>query len=595
MKIAYLDGIRLYRVLYAGIQSLLDEQDYLNKINVFPVPDGDTGTNMAFTLMGIIEHIQPHSRLDLNELSNIVADAALDNARGNSGVIMAQFFQGLSIGLKPFAEVNTSQFAEATKIAVDESYTALMNPVEGTILSVLRAWSDRFIAASKTSPDFQKVWKISLQAAQKALEYTPEQLKVLKDAGVVDAAGRGFLSILEGVMNFMNTGNIRKLPNIDTSFSAVALDINEIDVDSLSFPFCTECMVIGEDIPRDKLSQTIKPLGDSIVIAGSKHRAKVHIHTDDPATLFETLATYGEVQQQKVDDMRDQNKSVRSQQKIALVVDSTCDLPVDLLEKHHIHVVPVRLNFGKEQYIDRVTISNEEFYTKLAHSAHHPQTSQPPPADFRRMYQFLSSHYESVISLHLPQVLSGTYQNASAALEKVKFKQHQTILDSLSVSAGTGVIALELAEAIDQDMSFPELTQLAEETIEKTEIFIALKTLDAVQKGGRLSVGKKRLIDFLGLNLVLSITRNGLLKPCGVTFGRKNIFEKFKKFVLKKAHNKSIKRIGIVHGVNPDTAETMKVVFESAYPDAQVFVSDFCPALGVHAGVGAIGIALQYN
>jgi len=323
MKIAYLDGIRLYRVLYAGIQSLLDEQDYLNKINVFPVPDGDTGTNMAFTLMGIIEHIQPHSRLDLNELSDIVADAALDNARGNSGVIMAQFFQGLSMGLKPFAEVNTSQFAAATKVAVDESYTALMNPVEGTILSVIRAWSESFIEASKSSPDFQKVWRISLKEAQKALEYTPEQLKVLKDAGVVDAAGRGFVCILEGVMNFMNTGDIRKLPNIDTGFSAVALDLDEFDVDSLSFPFCTECIIVGEDIPRDKVSQTIKTLGDSIVIAGSKHRAKVHIHTDDPTKLFETLASYGEVQQEKVDDMREQNKSVHSQQKIALVVDST--------------------------------------------------------------------------------------------------------------------------------------------------------------------------------------------------------------------------------------------------------------------------------
>lgn len=595
MKIAYLDGIRLYRVLYAGIQSLLDEQDYLNKINVFPVPDGDTGTNMAFTLMGIIEHIQPHSRLDLNELSNLVAEAALDNARGNSGVIMAQFFQGLSLGLEPYAEVNTSQFAEATKIAVDEAYTALMNPIEGTILSVLRAWSDSFLEASKTSPDFQRVWKTSMEAAQAALEYTPEQLDVLKEAGVVDAAGRGFLSILEGVMNFMDTGDIRKLPNIDTGFAAVAMEMSEIDADGLSFPYCTECIIVGEDIPRDKLSQTMKPLGDSIVIAGSKHRAKVHIHTDDPGNLFEILAKYGDIQQQKVDDMREQNKSARTKQKVALVVDSTCDLPPDIMEKHHIHVVPVRLNFGKEQYIDRVTITNDEFYSKLANSKHHPQTSQPPPADFRRMYQFLSSHYESVISLHLPQVLSGTFQNASAALEKVKFKQHQIIIDSLSVSAGTGVIALELAAAIEDGKTFPELTQLADDTIEKTKIFIALKTLDAVQKGGRLSVGKKRLIDLLGLNLVLSISSEGFLKPCGVTFGRKKIFKKFEKFVLKKARGKSIKRIGIVHGVNPETAQALKVVFESTFPEAQVFVSDFCPALGVHGGVGAIGIALQYH
>lgn len=594
MKIAYLDGVRFYRVLYAGIQSLLDEEDYLNKINVFPVPDGDTGTNMAFTLMGVIEHIQPHNRLALNELSGIVAEAALDSARGNSGVIMAQFFQGLSQGLKPYSAANTSQFAQASRVAVEESYTALVNPVEGTILSVLRAWSDSLVEASHTSPDFQKVWKISLEAAQIALDYTPEQLKVLKDAGVVDAAGRGFVCILEGIMNFMNTGDVRRLPSIETGFPSVALKMDELTADNLAFPFCTECIIAGDIVPRDKISQTIKPLGDSIVIAGSKHRAKIHIHTDDPANLFEVLSQFGEVQQQKVDDMREQNKSARSEQKIALVVDSTCDLPPDILEKQHIHVVPVRLNFGKEQYIDRVTITNEEFYSKLAHSKHHPQTSQPPPADFKRMYQFLASHYESVISLHLPEVLSGTFQNATAALDKVDFKE-KIIIDSLSISAGTGVVALEIAQAIDQGSSFPELIELADDSIKKTEIFIALKTLDAVQKGGRLSVNKRRLIDFLGLNLVLGITEEGFLKPRGVTFGRNNIFKKFEKFVLKKAKDRPIKRIGIVHGVNPNTAESFKLVFKKVYPDADVFVTDFCPALGVHAGVGAIGIALQYK
>ncbi len=595
MKIAYLDGIRLYRVLYAGIQSLLDEQDYLNKINVFPVPDGDTGTNMAFTLMGVVEHIQPHNKLSLNELSRIVADAALDNARGNSGVIMAQFFQGLSTGLEPFTEVNTIQFAQATKIAVDESYTALMSPVEGTILSVLRGWSDSFIEAAKTSADFQHVWKTSMDAAQAALDYTPEQLKVLKDKGVVDAAGQGFLNILEGVMAFMNTGDIRRLPKIDTGFASIDIELDELSASNLEHPFCTECIIVGEGIPRDKLSDTLKTRGDSIVIAGSKHRAKVHIHTNDPGELFNSLSKYGDVQHQKVDDMREQNKSVRSEQKIALVVDSTCDLPPDILERHHIHVVPVRLNFGKEQYIDRVTITNEEFYHKLSRSSIHPQTSQPPPADFRRMYQFLASHYESVVSLHLPAVLSGTYQNAVAALDKVEFKGKQEVVDSLSFSAGTGLIALDLAEAIEAKMEYPDLIQLAKDSIQNTQLFFALETLDAVQRGGRLSVSKKRIIDFLKLNLVLSVNSDGHLKPCGVTMGRKHIFEKFEKFVLKKVKGKSIKRIGIVHGVNPETAERIRDSFQNKYPAAECFVTDLCPALGVHGGVGAIGIALQYQ
>ncbi|NQV50448.1 MAG: DegV family EDD domain-containing protein [Candidatus Marinimicrobia bacterium] len=595
MKIAYLDGKRLYRVLYAGIQSLLDEQEYLNKINVFPVPDGDTGINMAFTLMGIVEHIQHHSRLALNELSQLVADAALDNARGNSGVIMAQFFQGLSQGLAPFSEVNTSQFAVATNSAVDEAYTALMNPIEGTILSVLRSWSDSFMEASKTSPDFQKVWKISLDAAQAALDRTPEQLKVLKDAGVVDAAGRGFLCILEGVMAFMDTGDIRQLPKIDSGFSSTSLEMENLSVSNLAFPFCTECIVVAEDISRIALSKALSPLGDSIVIAGSKHRAKIHIHTDDPGRLFEIARQYGQVQQEKVDDMREQNKSLRSQQEIALVVDSTCDLPSEIMEQHHIHVVPVRLNFGKEQYIDRVTITNEEFYAKLRGSSIHPQTSQPPPADFKRMYQFLSSHYKSILALHLPQVLSGTYQNSSAALEKVIFQGQQVILDTFSVSAGSGIIALEVVEAIEAGKAFEEVIEIAKHAIQNTQIFIALKTLDAVQRGGRLSLRKRRLIDLLHLNIVLSINKDGFLKPCGATFGRKQLFSKFEKFVLRKVKNRSIKRIGIMHGVNPETAEQLRKTFSSLFPEASILVADLCPALGVHGGVGAVGIALQYD
>lgn len=595
MKIAYLDGIRLYRVLYAGIQSLLDEQDYLNKINVFPVPDGDTGTNMGFTLMGIIEHIQPLQNVALNELSNHVAEAALDNARGNSGVILAQFFQGLGQGLAEYTEVNTTQFAAATEIAVNEAYTALADPIEGTILSVLRSWSERLIYASKTSADFQHVWKESLSAAEKAVEQTPEQLKVLRDAGVVDAAGLGFLNFLQGIMTFMDTGDIRRLPEIETGFSSTSVDYREQSMDNLKYPFCTECILVADDIDRENLSKTLLPMGDSIVIAGSKHRAKIHIHSENPGDLFKHLENFGEVQQQKVDDMREQNKSTRSEHRIALVVDSTCDMPAEILEKHHIHVVPVRLNFGKDQFIDRVTITNDEFYRLLSKSNVHPQSSQPPPADFRRMYQFLSSHYESVISLHLPKVISGTWQNASAALEKIKFKDEKILLESLSVSAGTGLIALDIAEAIHAGDEMAEILKISQKAIDDTEIFIGLKTLDAVLKGGRLSLNKKRLIDFLRLNLVLTINKEGYLKPCGVTFGRNDLFGKFERFVLKKAKGRMIRRIGIVHGMNPEIAEGYRKAFTQHFLDTQIFVSDFCPALGVHAGVGAVGIALQYK
>jgi DegV family protein with EDD domain len=595
MKIAYLDGTRLYRVLYAGIQSLLDEQDYLNKINVFPVPDGDTGTNMAYTLMGVIEHIQSQSNRPLNDLSELVAEAALDHARGNSGVILAQFFHGLAEGLAAFSEVNTGQFASASKLAVDKAYTALMEPREGTILSVLRAWAEELESASELHADFALVFDAARVRAQSALEKTPDQLEVLKKAGVVDAAGQGFLNMLDGIAAFTKTGDIRRLPRIETSFSDAAAVIGNMELGDLNYPYCTECILVGQEISREDLNKLLIPLGDSIVIAGSKNRVKIHIHTDDPKQLFTILENFGEVHQQKVDDMRDQHASVQSERKIALVVDSTCDLPPEVLEQHHIHVVPVRLAFGSKHYIDRVTITSDEFYGLLQSSRHHPTTSQPPPADFRRMYQFLSSHYESVISLHLPQVLSGTLQNANTAMEKINFKGETALIDSLSVSAGTGMIVMEAAEAIESGADFNEVLLAVQQSIHKTKIFIGLESLDAIRRGGRLGSGKKRLIDFLRLNLILSINEEGYLKPNGVTWGRKNILEKFERFVFKKIRNQTIKRIGIVHGMNLPRATLYEKHFKQQYPDADIFISEICPALGVHGGAGVVGVAVQFT
>jgi len=594
MKIAYLDGIRFYRVLYAGIQRLLDEQEYLNKINVFPVPDGDTGTNLSFTLMGIIESIQAHDRLDLNKLCVRVADAALDNARGNSGVILAQFFQGLSNGLANFTAANTSQFSAAAQVAVDEAYQALLNPCEGTILSVMRAWSSKLQETARTSADFQHVWKLAFTAAQTALDHTPDQLRVLKDAGVVDAAGQGFVNILEGIMSYMDTGDIHILPPIETGFSTAALEMTEQNMGSLQYPFCTECILAASELDRGLINQLLVARGDSIVIAGTKQRAKIHIHTADARELFESLAQLGTVSQQKVDDMRIQNREIRSRHKIALVVDSTCDLPPEMLEQYHIHVVPVRLNFGKHQFIDRVTITNHEFYQRLAESNIHPQTSQPPPADFRRMYQFLASHFDSIISLHLPDVLSGTIQTAAAEFEKISVKQSKQLLNSLSISAGTGLIALEIAEAIQAGNEWSTIIDQAQQSIANTKIYIGLKTLDAVERGGRLSVGKKRIINWLRLNLILTVTDQGYLKPCGATIGRKHLFKKFERYVLKQVRGRAIKRIEIVHGMNPEIAEQYHASLAKSFPDVTIFVTDFCPALGVHGGVGAVGIALQF-
>ncbi len=594
MKIAYLDSHRLYRVLYAGIQNLLREQDYLNQINVFPVPDGDTGTNMAFTLMGIVEGVQPEQHEELPILGRAVADAALDNARGNSGVILAQFFQGLSEGILDRMKLSTVQFAEAVDQAVKSAYTAMTDPREGTILTVLRRWGEHLLEHAPSNHDFVALLESSLQAARDALADTPNLLEVLKKAGVVDAAGHGFVSMLEGVHNFMLHGDLRDLPDQAHPLSVESGAVPVKDLSDLHFPFCTECIVIGEAIDREEMSARISILGDSLIIAGSRERAKIHIHTARPAELFEILENWGRVTNQKVDDMRKQQDSAAVSGGIALVVDSTCDLPAELMDAYHIHMVPVRVNFGDDQYIDKVTINSAEFYHKLQTDSRHPQTSQPPPGDFNRMYRFLASHHDSIISLHVPHASSGTLQNAERALDQIDLPRKK-VIDSLSLSIGEGLIALELAEAIAAGADYETVVALAEATIPQVKIFVHVETLDAALRGGRVSLRKKNLIDLLRLNPILTMNPNGKVGVDGVTRGHTDKLTKFLNYCEKQVRKRGIKRIGIAHADNPAGAKETLARCQTAFPTAEIYQTEVCPALGAHAGHHAIGLAFQFE
>lgn len=594
MKIAYLDGKRLYRVLYAGIQNVLEEQDYLNKINVFPVPDGDTGTNMAFTLMGVVEGMQAHREGPLHELGEVVANAALDNARGNSGVILAQFFQGLSEGILDRVKLSTTQFADAVQSAVSSAYTAMAEPKEGTILTVLRRWGEDLKEKAAHTKDFVALLDSSMHEAQEALADTPNLLAVLKENGVVDAAGQGFVNMLEGITSFMKGGSIRDLPKV-SELSAPVPDLMDPEgLTDLNYPYCTECIVVGKDLDREAISASLSHYGDSIIVAGSKERAKIHIHTDRPQEMFEELAKTGEVKQQKIDDMRKQQQAAATEGGIALVVDSTCDLPPELMEKYHIHMVPVRVNFGNDHFIDKVTITEKEFYTRLLKDPVHPQTSQPPPGDFSRLYGFLSTHYDSLISLHVPRASSGTLQNAEKALEKVEYENKVT-LDASSISIGTGLIALEIAEAIAAGNSYEEVVALGEHTIQNVKVFVYVESLDAAIRGGRLSIKKRKIIDALQLNPILTMSPKGKMELEGVTLGRRNEIPKFEKYIHKKVKQRPIKRIGIAHADNFDTAEGILQRFREAYPQAEHYMAEVCPALGAHAGHHALGVAVQFE
>ncbi|RMF10345.1 MAG: DegV family EDD domain-containing protein [Candidatus Neomarinimicrobiota bacterium] len=588
MAIEYIDGIRLYRTLTAGIRRVVSREEYLNKINVFPVPDSDTGTNMAFTLTTIEEKIASRVQSNIEDMSAVVADAALDGARGNSGAILAQFLVGFAEGIRGHLQIDTRQFARAVQTAKAFAYEALVSPREGTILTVLKEWANSVHHLAQRVNDFAEILATALDRARQALEDTPKQLEVLAQAGVVDAGARGFVDLLEGIQDYIERGVLLAAsePRIRDQEQKGAEPEGE-------YRYCTECLILGNAINRPELQAHLNELGNSIVIAGTKTKAKVHLHTNDPARAFDTCRAYGTVTGEKVDDMHQQQADAHdARHSIALVVDSTSDLPEEYIDRYRIHQVPVRLSFGDKHYVDKVTLTIDEFWSELRTNPHHPKTSQPTPGDFRRQYQFLATHYDSALSIHLPQKLSGTYQSAqtaSASLPEFPIG----LVDANTLSVGIGLVVLEAARAIESGASFDETMTRIQRAVKNTHIYVLLDTLEYAVRGGRVPRSKQKITSWLGLYVILTVSPEGALVPAGTLWGRRHRVKRLFRFVRDKIPAGKQVQVGIVHADCRHDGEALQELFAREMGQERTFLSTIGPALGVHAGPGALGVAFH--
>ena len=436
-KIEYLDGKRLYGAISIGIKNLIAHQKTLDEINVFPVPDGDTGTNMVFTLMPIITDIKDIISERADETMSLIANTALESARGNSGTIIAQFYYGLSKSFKGLDQINVTQFSNGLMQGYESAIESLVNPEEGTIITVMRDVANKAQdISSEGCIDFVPFVREIFKKSEHSLKLTKTILKILKKSDVVDSGALGFVLLIQGVLNVVEQGHGGRIQttHLDISYELEKIESLNKDIDfKIENKFCTECVVTGDNISRKELKSKIKDFGDSMVIAGSPKKVKIHIHTNHPAKLFKMCSVYGSVIDKKVDDMTKQEKSIHHHgaSSIAIVTDSGSDLPEDYLKE--VQVVPVKYSFGRQQHIDKVTQTVREFYNQMASDPNHPKTSQPTKRDFIKMYDFIASHYDNIISLHLSGRLSGTYQSAINGSKSTRAK-NINIIDSASAT-----------------------------------------------------------------------------------------------------------------------------------------------------------------
>ncbi len=599
-KIKYLDGRRLRNAIYASTRRLTAMKGHLNKINVFPVPDGDTGTNMVQTMKHISGQLATTDDKSIASVSSQMAESALMGAQGNSGAILAQFFYGFAEGVKGKWRLTTAAFAAAVQRARQSAQNALAEPREGTILTVINDWANYIDATAKKTEDFVVLLKSGLQRARRSLAETPKKLEVLKKAGVVDAGAQGFVHILEGIIHFIDRGKIEKIksPIVERESSVAAEAPREVDSD-IKFRYCTECMITANAIDHDSLKKALQPLGNSLIVAGSAQRVRVHVHTNSPNTVFDVVAQYGEISRRKIDDMIQQHHHLYPTApagSIGIVTDSSCDLPYQFIKENHIHIIPLKLIFGDQTYLDKVNISPMEFYDKLLSSPHHPSTSQPALADVLKVYQEVLPQYETILSIHLPRVVSGTFQIIERAAQMAGGEKI-TCIDGKGISAALGLVVMEAVDAIKAGLSPSQVKEKVATAIKNIKIFIMLPTLKYLVKGGRVSKPRGLIGKLLHLKPIVSFDPDGRVFLAGKAIGERAAMKKTLK--MAQQYCRQFQRVKfIVAHANAYARATwyaaeLKRIF---HVDSDIPIVDAAPVLGVHSGPGTAGFAvLGYN
>lgn len=570
----------------------------LNRINVFPVPDGDTGTNLTLTVRAISDHLRGSSDRSVSVVAYEAAQGAVLGARGNCGMMLSHFLLGFADSVSDRSRISAQEFGEALAAGAEKLYQSLEDPVEGTILTVMRDAANA--ARTSTLTDFVPLVIHVVDEARDSLARTPEQLAVLKKAGVVDAGAKGFVSMLEGVLYFVEGMSfVAEVEESDGATSVVGLV--DYPTEEEQYRFCTEALVRGEALPtQDEVRVVLRERGDSLIVIRSGDVLKIHVHTDEPEDVFDYLRSVGSLVTHKAEDMRVQHETIARSGKahiqlarrpVAVVTDSACDLSEEVVRAHGIHVLPMSLVDGDDIFLDGVDISATEFHEKLASAEALPTTSQPAPGAFLAAFEQAAEEGESVVGVFTASTLSGTFGAAEVAAAHCEAPI--ALADSLGASLLQGLLVLKASELGELGWSADAIVDEIRRIRARSGILFTVRTFDRLIASGRVGKGKALLGRFLGLKPILGLTPEGRVAAYGKAFGDQRARPELLRLLREHVPAEVEKaRFGVVHVGLPEIVEPMIAELRVLYgPKVDILQAPATPVISTHLGIGAWGIA----
>ncbi|MFW5951198.1 MAG: DAK2 domain-containing protein [Gemmatimonadota bacterium] len=595
MRIRYLDGARLRRAIIAACEYARHSKAELNRINVFPVPDGDTGTNLALTVSTVADELRRSGEGDASQVAEKAAEAGVLGARGNCGMILSHWLIGVAQSLEGLKRVHVPDVKRALRNATDHLYASIETPVEGTMLTVMRETAEE--AEKCSSTDFVEFHRRILARARDALARTPDLLPALKAAGVVDAGAKGFVQWLEGIGALIEGDPLVAAASPPEFGDAEPVAAAAFPAGMGAFRFCTEALVRGGALPDEPVVRaTLREYGDSLIVIRSGTLLKVHVHTDDPEGVFAYLRGLGRLESHKAEDMEAQHGAVvrsatgLARRPLAIVTDSACDLPETAIRAHGIHVVPLSLVYGDRVLRDGIDIDAETFLERLR-EGDHPTTSQPPPAAYHAAYERAAEDGEAVLAITLAAALSGTFASAQAAAKQVQHGAPTHVLDSRGISLLQGLLVLKAAELAELGWDAPAIATELHRVRERSGVFFTVDSFDRLIASGRVSRGRAWLGSLLDIKPILSVDRLGAARPASKVRGYDALVPRVIDLVAAEIGDAERFRFGVVHVDAPDVAGTIRVALAERFGDREVLVSPCTPVIATHIGRRAWGLA----
>lgn len=500
VAIAYLDGPRLSRSVRAAAEWVTAGREEINRINVFPVPDGDTGTNFSLTLRAVADACRALGDASLGETARTMARGAVLGARGNSGMMLAQFLLGFAESIGDRETATAREIASALRCGADTLRASLDDPREGTILTVAH------------------------------------------DAAVAALLVRG-----------------TPLP------------------------------------PTNEVRAAMHRFGGSVVVAAVADILKIHVHTDNPGAVFTYAGQWGTITFTKADDMRAQHRRLAhsDRRSVAIVTDSSADLPDAVLDRHHIALVPLQVLFGDTVFRDRVELRPQEFYQRLRTARQLPTTSQPTPGDFVRVFRSAREEADEVVAVLLGSALSGTFQAAQAAVRGAGLSG-VTLVDSRAASFGVGLLALRAAELAESQWSADRIAAELERVRKQSGLLLTVDRFENLIRSGRVSRGKAWLAGMLDVKPILGLDPSGRVVPVDRARGREAVIARMLALLDQRLSPRPrTVRFGIAHVEAPELAERVRTALVAAYLPRDCFVALATGVLGAHVGAGALALCWQ--